>query len=97
MAKTDSSSGSDESDSEQDFSGSDQEVTWKEARRYKLALGKYKGKRLESMIKNKERRHYLKYLLGWDKLKEHTRANIEAAMEHYKAEKEHYEAKKTKA
>lgn len=79
-------SGSDQSDSEQGFSGPGSEaetLTWQDARRFKLAFGKYKGKRLESMIKSKKRRDYIKYLLEWDKLRDDTRANIQAAMEHY--------------
>ena len=36
------------------------------------------------MIKSKKRRDYLKWLLTWDKLRADTRANIEAAIEHYK-------------
>lgn len=78
------SNADDESDLEQEFSGAEQgAVTWKEARRFKLAFGMYRGKTLEAMIKTKKRRDYLKYLLSWDQLKEDTQGNIQAAMEHY--------------
>ncbi len=78
-----SSSDDSESGSEQDFSGSENEPTWEQAKNFKIRFGRYKGKRLGQLITTKKRRNYLKYLLGWDKLREDGRANIKCVMEHY--------------
>jgi hypothetical protein len=78
-----SSSDDSESGSEQDFSGSENEPTWEQAKNFKLRFGRYKGKRLDQLIKTKKRRNYLTYLLKWDSLREDGRANIKCVMEHY--------------
>ena len=79
-----------DSGSDQDFSSdSDNElqVTWAKAKMFKLAFGQYRDRRLHEMIKTKKRRNYLKYLLGWDKLRDITRQNIECALEQYEGMK----------
>ena len=70
---------------------------WETAKDFKLAFGKYKGRLLSCMIKTKRRRDYMRYLLGWDELRETTRANVQCALDTYKKEKQaHYKKLKTK-
>lgn len=86
-----SSSDSDSSAAELEFSGDEAPVTWKEARKFKLAFGDYKGKRLDVMILTKKRRNLLRYYLKWDKLRSDAKVNIEAALAHYESLKEEEE------
>lgn len=74
-----------------DFSDDAQStVSYEEAARFELRFGKYKGKKLEEMIKNGKRRAYLRYLLGWDELKYLTRLHIKASLAEYsRRKKEH--------
>ena len=74
---------SEDSGSEQEFSGSENEPTWEQAKNFKLRFGRYKGKRLCQLITTKKRRNYLTYLLKWDSLREDGRGNIKCVMEHY--------------
>ena len=83
-----SSSEEETSGSEQEFSSDDTEVTWENARRFKLKFGHYKGKRLQDMIKTKKRRRTLRYYMGWDKLRDNARDHIRAALDHYTGMKE---------
>lgn len=65
----------------------DEEVAgdaWKE---YTLKFGKHTGKTMVSMISSKDTRGYLRYLCKWDKLEQGTRANVEAALAFYEAQK----------
>jgi hypothetical protein len=59
-------------------------VTWRSAKMYKLVFGKYKGKRLGTMILAAKNREYLRYILSWDKLHRETAVNITCALEHYR-------------
>lgn len=78
---------SDASDFSDDAASS---VTYEDASKFELRFGKYKGKKLEEMIKNGKRRAYLRYLLGWDELKYMTRLHIKASLNEYdKMKKEH--------
>ena len=55
-----------------------------EWRTFKLAFGKHENVTLSTMMCRGETRHYLKQcLLSWPKLREDTRVNIEAALEHH--------------
>lgn len=72
-------------------------VTWEEVSEFILPFGKYKGSSMDRMIKSGKRRHYLRYLLGWDELRTATRVQIKAAMDHYKEIKtDHYKKLKGK-
>ena len=87
------------SDSEQEFILSDEEnenLTFDQAKRYKLCFGQYKGKRLAQLIRNSKGREYLRYLLTWDKLREDGRANITVCLEEYKTFKQNKKATEDK-
>jgi hypothetical protein len=72
----------DESGVEQDFSDNEN-VTWEQARNFKLLFGKFKGLELQDMIKTKDRRSTLRFYMGWDKLRDDARENIRVALKHY--------------
>ena len=77
-----------DSESSEIVNTSDEEdVTWSEAKRYKMPFGKYKETWLASMIRKSSTRDCLRSLLDWDKLRSDTAANIKCALEHYKANK----------
>ncbi len=79
-------SSSESSGSEQDFSDGEEstmQVTWEQARKFKLKFGQYSGRRLQDMIKTKKRRAVLKYYMGWKKLRDDARENIRVALENY--------------
>ena len=71
------------SDNEIEYSDDEQTLSWDTVQMFKLAFGKYQGKRLAIMIRKSDTREYLRYLLSWDKLKPNTRANINCALKHY--------------
>lgn len=79
---------SDSSGSEQDFSA-EEDISWEQARRFKLKFGQYNGRPLGDMIKTKKRRAILKFYFGWEKLRDDARENIRVALEHYTEMKEH--------
>ena len=54
-----------------------------EAFRYVLQIGKHKGKCLGVILRTKDGRSYLRYLLTWNKLYDKTRLYIEVALEGY--------------
>jgi hypothetical protein len=79
-----SGSESEASGCEVNFSGDEEELSWEGGvQRFKIKFGRYKGKRLAQMITTKKRRNYLKYLLGWDKLRQETKGPILVALAHY--------------
>lgn len=67
-----------------DFEFSEPEdLSWEEVQRFKLPFGKHKGEALKTVMRSKEGRDYLRYLLNWDALKEGTRSKIQAGLQHY--------------
>jgi hypothetical protein len=83
---SDSESEESASGCEVNFSGDEEELSWEGDRgvkRFKIKFGRYRGKRLAQMITTKKRRNYLKYLLGWDKLRQETKGPILVALAHY--------------
>jgi hypothetical protein len=61
----------------------DPEVTWETASKWELPFGKYRGEALGMMVRTARERGYLRYLLGWDKLREDTEAKIQCVLAHY--------------
>ncbi len=76
--------------SESDFSEAEfaLPVLWEDAKNFKLAFGKYKGRNLDDMIKTGRRRNYLRYLTKWDELRPSTKQNIDCALQEYSIQKE---------
>lgn len=69
--------------------------TWDEAQDFKLVFGKYQGRTMKSMLASGKRRHYLRYLMKWDKLLPQTGVMIQCALDHYEElKKAHQEESK---
>jgi hypothetical protein len=79
------------SDDENDFVLSEEEnenLTFDQAKRYKILFGKHKGKRLVTLIRTSKGRDYMRYLLSWAELREEARSNISKCLEEYENFKE---------
>ena len=63
---------------------------------YELRFGKYRGHVLGEMLKDTRQRGYLRYLLRWDELREHSRNNIEKAIAVHEAKNPPQYGKKQK-
>jgi hypothetical protein len=57
--------------------------TWEQAQDFQLVFGKYQGRKMKSMLLTGKRRHYLRYLMKWDKLLPQTGVMIQCALDHY--------------
>ena len=68
-----------ESGVEQDFSDNEN-LTWEQARTFKLLFVKFKWLELQDMIKTKDKS---RFYMGWNKLRDDARENIRVALEHY--------------
>ena len=54
---------------------------------WKLPFGKYKAKPVKTVLRTKEGRDYLRYLLSWQELRQSSRDRIDFALEFYKQAK----------
>jgi hypothetical protein len=59
-------------------------VLWATVAPQQFPFGKYKGSTYEEMIQRKRSRNYLRYILTWDKLRNHTKLKIECALDEFK-------------
>lgn len=66
-----------------EWSDGEETVEWMDAKGFKLPFGRYKERPLLDMIKTKQRRSYLRYLLEWTELKPYTRARIQCAVDYF--------------
>ena len=69
-----------------DFEFSDSEpdeVTWENASCWQLNLGKYRGQTLGAMVRKREQREYLRWLVTWDQLRQETKVYVTCALDHY--------------
>lgn len=64
-----------------------EELTWEEVSMWKLPFGKYKAKPVKTVLRTKEGRDYLRYLLSWQELRQSSRDRIDFALEFYKQAK----------
>ena len=74
---------SDDCGSDVEFSDDEGPVTWSKAKSFKIRFGKHKGKTMEAMIKTKNRRAYLVYLMDWKDIRPETRDNIDITLAEY--------------
>jgi len=86
--------------SENDFQFSSDEardMTYADARRFKMRFGEHVGRRLAVVAKTSSGRSYLKRLLEWKELRADTVAPIKIVLDQYNKEVEAREKKKQKA
>jgi hypothetical protein len=50
---------------------------------YELRFGRNKGQKLQDLVRKSSGRRYMRYLLGWDKLRYHTAGHLRAALDAY--------------
>ena len=62
-------------------------VTWQTACAWQLPFGQHRGEALGVLVRTPKERNYLRWLLGWDKLREDTEAKIRCVLEHYEQQK----------
>jgi hypothetical protein len=68
------------SDSEMEFSGDEEPITWQSAKRFKLLFGKHRGKSLGSIVRTMKGREYLRYILNWSELRPETGDQIKCVL-----------------
>jgi len=56
---------------------------WKNAKDFVLNFGKFKGAPMKKLVKTRQGRRYLKYMLEWDDLYAGTKQAIQTAIGHY--------------
>jgi len=85
--------------SENDFQFSSdeaREMSYADARRFKMRFGEHAGRRLGVVAKTSSGRRYLKYILEWKELRADTVVPIKIVLEQYNKEVEKREAVKKK-